>query len=183
MSNDIWMTIPNTNEIYEASNLGKIKRVSGLVKNNINGGCRKVGGKELSQKTKSNGYKEVSLYISPMKSKMTYVHRAVYFAFNPDKDIALQVNHIDGDKSNNNISNLELCTPSKNVRHSYNVLLRKGIGMKGVNHHNSKLTNEDVINIREEHSIKRNVTELATKYNVGKSSIVRIISRESWSHI
>lgn len=183
MSNDIWMIIPNTNQTYEASNLGKIRRVKGLVNNNLNGGRRKVGGKELSQKTKSNGYKEVSLYIDTMKNKMMYVHRAVFFAFNPNEDTSLQINHIDGDKSNNNICNLELCTPSENIKHSYNILLRNRIGMKGVNHHNSKLTNEDVINIREEHKLKRNVTELSNKYNIGKSSIIRIVSRETWSHI
>ena len=177
------MAIPNTNDLYEASNTGNIRRVEGFARNNINGGCRKVGGNILRQKTKSNGYKEVNLYTSPMKSKMMYVHRAVYFAFNKDGDALMQINHIDGDKSNNKLSNLELCTASYNVKHSYDVLKRKASGVAGDRHGMTKLKNEDVFKIREEHSEKRNVSELAKKYKVGKSTIIRIVSRKSWRHI
>lgn len=174
---EVWKIIPNTKELYEASNLGNIRRVVGFVKNNINGGKRAIGGKNLSPKTKKNGYKEVNLNIE-RQQKMFYVHRAVFSAFNDVDMLGLEVNHKDGDKANNNIKNLELITPSDNMKHAYRLGLNKIKTYYGESHPRAKLTDAQVLEIREEHSIKRNVSELSKKYNIGKSQIVRIVSNK-----
>lgn len=173
-----WEIIPNTESLYEASNLGNIRRDVGFVKNNINGGIRKVGGKILKPKTKKNGYKEVSLNILGSQ-KMLYVHRAVYSAFNNVNINGLEINHKDGNKANNNIENLELVTSSENMKHAYKLGLNKIKTYYGESHPRSKLTDSQVFQIRKEHSIKRNVSELAKKYNIGKSQIVRIVSNKA----
>lgn len=174
---EIWKIIPNTKELYEASNLGNIRRVVGFVKNNTNGGQRAIGGKNLRPKTKKNGYKEVNLNIE-RQQKMFYVHRAVYSAFNNTDIFNLEINHKDGNKANNNIKNLEAVTPSENMKHAYKLGLNKIKTYYGESHPRAKLTDLQVLEIRKEHSIKRNVSELSKKYNIGKSQIVRIVSNK-----
>lgn len=66
------------------------------------------------------GYLGVSLRDPSRKNYYTSrVHRLVAKAFIPNPDNLLQVNHIDGDKTNNNVTNLEWCTPEHNIRHSF----------------------------------------------------------------
>jgi hypothetical protein len=179
---EIWATVPMTNGLYESSNIGNIRRVLGKVRNNKHGGTRSVGGNNLSQKTKSNGYKEVNLYVGGNKNKMTYVHRAVYSAFNGCISEGFQINHIDGDKSNNKLSNLELVSASENMRHAFHNKLSTVPVMNGESHPMSKLSSSQVACMREEYFVKRNITELSIKFNVSKSTVVRIVSNKSWVH-
>lgn len=72
---EIWKSIPNSNGKYEASSLGNIRSVGRYVKNNIHGGKRFCKPIILSQKTKSNGYKEVSLYFETQKGKLVRTYR------------------------------------------------------------------------------------------------------------
>lgn len=66
-----------------------------------------------------NGYYTIGLMINKKRTNY-YVHRLVaeYFLSNPDKQRNF-VNHLDGDKLNNNVSNLEWCTQQENVQHAY----------------------------------------------------------------
>ena len=112
-----WKTIDGY-EPYEVSNTGNIRR----------------DGKLLKGRPTKNGYFVVALSINS-KYKNHYVHRLVASAF-LDK-VGRVVNHIDGIKSNNNVSNLEWTTYSKNTIHAYkNKLIYKDFkptsGYKGV---------------------------------------------------
>lgn len=75
-------------------------------------------GRIHKQCTTKCGYKQVKLYNHGFK-KHFYVHRLVAEAFIPNPKNLPFVNHIDFDKTNNNVSNLEWCTSSENVLHSY----------------------------------------------------------------
>jgi len=68
-----------------------------------------------------NWYMQVWLSIS-WKKKIFYIHRLVAQAFIPNPENKPQVNHIDGDKTNNHVDNLEWCTVTENQIHSYRVL-------------------------------------------------------------
>ena len=65
------------------------------------------------------GYQKVGLYVGNYKSKTIKVHRLVAETFIDNIENKKDVNHIDGNKSNNNISNLEWCTRSENIKHAF----------------------------------------------------------------
>lgn len=185
--NEEWRIIPWSNNLYVASNTGYIKRVESIVRNQQinkeNVGYRNVGGKILSQKTKKNGYKEVQLFIEPNNGKMCYVHRAVYFAFNPDEDYSLQINHINCDKSDNRLCNLELVTGSENMRHAYSNGRVMPVVKFGEDSKVAKLNNESVLEIRKLYAETKAVSKIAKMFGIGKTQVQRIVKRKSWSHI
>lgn len=65
------------------------------------------------------GYQRVGLYIGNYKSKTIKVHRLVAETFIDNIENKKDVNHIDGNKANNNIFNLEWCTRSENIKHAF----------------------------------------------------------------
>jgi hypothetical protein len=73
-----------------------------------------------------NGYNTVGLQINK-KKKMFFVHRLVAEYFVAPKRGNLQVNHIDGNKQNNDFRNLEWVTPSQNTKHAYDNGLNKNV--------------------------------------------------------
>ena len=78
----------------------------------------------MLSKNKTNGSGYIVFY-SHADKKNIYVHRIVATLFIPNHNNYKEVNHIDGDKSNNDISNLEWCSHSMNGLHAYKIGLRK----------------------------------------------------------
>ena len=72
----------------------------------------------------TKGYLRVRFYINKSVKPTKKVHRLVTQSFITNPDNKPQVNHIDGNKLNNNVSNLEWCTQSENIQHSYDCLNR-----------------------------------------------------------
>lgn len=86
---------------------------------NENGVVRNIETQHIIKPFKhKTGYMYVSL-CEKGKQKNYRVHRLVAMAFLPNKDLKLQVNHIDMNKENNCVSNLEWCSASKNIKLSY----------------------------------------------------------------
>jgi hypothetical protein len=77
-------------------------------------------GKILKQSKSNSGYKCINI-----KNKGYFIHRALAFAFINQVKGKEFVNHKDADKSNNQISNLEWCTKSENVKHMYDLGIKK----------------------------------------------------------
>jgi hypothetical protein len=71
------------------------------------------------------GYQRVGLYVGNYKSKTIKVHRLIAETFINNPFNKKDVNHIDGNKSNNNVSNLEWCTRSENMKHAFKIGLKK----------------------------------------------------------
>lgn len=181
---EIWKVAYNTNGLYLVSNKGNVKRSEGFVKNNKNGGVRKVGGKNLKPKTKSNGYLEVNLSFGGGLSKSFYVHILVASSFIKRIPEGYTVNHKNGIKSDNRLDNLEIITYSENMRHSYDVLGRKRSFPKGEGSHFSKLKSEDVKKILDVIS-KGELTqkEVGNMFNISQSHVSRLKLKRSWSHL
>ena len=96
-------TVPDTEGLYEVNNQGVIKNI--------------VTGHIIKPAVNYKGYCVVSLkYGSGYRSKL--VHRIVWESFNGEIPSGLQINHVNEDKTDNRLENLELVTPSQNVQHS-----------------------------------------------------------------
>lgn len=116
MINEIWKDIPGYEGLYQVSNSGKVKSISHQAKNNSNGGVRMTVGCILSLYKMPNGYLQVQLSKNEKRKKL-YVHRLVATVFLHNESNFSDVNHIDGDKNNNSVENLEWCSHRNNQIH------------------------------------------------------------------
>lgn len=137
---------------------------------------------KLVPATMPNGYQKVLIYYKPGKRKQVSVHRLVAKAFIPNPDNLPQVNHIDGDKKNNNVDNLEWVTGSENIQHAFDTGLKHGA--KGQYCSFAKTTDDNVRRICEE-LVKNELTppQIAKKYNVYRKTVLLILYRKQWTHI
>jgi len=102
-----WMPVIGFEENYEVSNAGDIRNIQ--------------TGKILAKNTMGAGYYKADLWQNG-KRKQTSIHRVVAESFLGFPDCAMEVNHKDGNKLNNHVSNLEWVTRSENEQHSREVL-------------------------------------------------------------
>lgn len=134
----------------------------------------------LKPQTNTYGYYHVKLY-GLYRRKITAIHRLVAKAFIKNNNKKPEVNHIDGNKKNNNVNNLEWVTVSENAIHAYKNKLRTGpIGERSGS---AKLKECDIKQIRILFKSGLNKTELALKFNVTRRNINFIVNRKSWRHI
>lgn len=115
---EIWkpINIEELKEVYEVSNTGKVRSVERVVSFGKN--IRTSPSKILRINDNGHGYKYVTMSNGSLRVR-EYVHRLVAKTFLPDNFHGLEVNHIDGDKSNNNVNNLEWVTRDENKEHAY----------------------------------------------------------------
>ena len=119
MEKEIWKDVVGYENLYQVSNLGRIKSKERLV--NQRYGKRIVKEKILSPFISNSGYYAIVLHKTRPIFKLKYIHRLVANAFLPNKNNLEQVNHKDGNKLNNNISNLEWCSRSDNMKHAIKI--------------------------------------------------------------
>lgn len=133
------------------------------------------------------GYERVNISLGSKDNIKDFkIHRAVAETFIPNPDNKPQVNHIDGNKQNNTIENLEWVTASENMLHAYANNLWDSNNIKGMKNPNAKLTNEDIIFIRTNYTYcdhDCSIRGLAKKFNVGTATIWRIINNKSYVNV
>ena len=117
MIEEIWKPISGYEGCYEASNKGHIRSVDRLVK--CKNGMRTSPTIVLKPSLGQWGYEQVTLR-KEGKKKTVRINRIIAQTFIPNPDNLPQVNHIDGNKLNNCVENLEWCTPSQNMKHCFN---------------------------------------------------------------
>lgn len=114
---EMWKDIPNYEGIYQASTFGRIRTCEGKTTYTKRHGIRHW--KQRILKTKGETYKtgyRVTLWKNG-KSKDWLVHRLIATTFLGESD--LTVNHIDGNRFNNHIANLEWCSKAENIRKGF----------------------------------------------------------------
>ena len=119
---ETWKPIKDYVGSYEVSNTGKVRSLDRYTKT-WNGEVFKKGVIKTLKEDK-DGYHKVWLSRNS-KKKPFFVHRLVARAFIENTSKLPVVNHIDGDKKNNNVTNLEWCTISQKTKHAFDIGLRK----------------------------------------------------------
>ena len=136
---------------------------------------------KLQKQQKKNGKYYVYVKLSKGgKQKKHYVHRLVAEAFLPNPEGKPTVNHKDGNGENNRVSNLEWSTMQEQVDHAWDTGLTDLDGEKCVT---SKLSDDQVREIRILHENGVSQASLARAFGVGTTQMWRIINGESWKGI
>lgn len=183
---EIWKSIEG-HDNYQVSSYGRVKRVDMIRKKIYKG---KYNGKVVSQfypeimintSLNNHGYKRMCFNCDG-KQKTIEIHRLVAFAFVDGYREGYTVNHKDGNRLNNDASNLEWCTIKENLQHAHRTGLIKV--NKGEQCHQAKLKSTDVIEIiRLNKEYKLSQAKLSVKYNVSKGTIQNIIDGKTWKSI
>ncbi|QMW05320.1 NUMOD4 domain-containing protein [Spirosoma foliorum] len=177
---EVWKDIPGYEGRYQASNLGRIKSLARVAVMGGHGQCFK----EVKEKVlnpgihKSSGYRFVGL--NGRKTK-TPVHRAIAKTFIPNPDNKPFINHIDGNKINNRVENLEWCTAKENVRHAIAMGLTN---VSGVNQPTAQI-NDDIVRQMRAMYKETNMTyrEIANHFGVIRQLAERVITGYTWKHV
>lgn len=151
---------------YLISNLGNVKSL------HFN--------KLLKQFNHRDGYKNVYIYLNNKKFTKL-VHRLVGLNFINNPDSYKEINHIDGNKKNNTIYNLEWSTRSLNIKHAFKMKLK--LPKLGEENNKHKLKECDIIEIRQLRLNGETLTKIAEKYNVSAANIDYIVRYKTWKHI
>lgn len=164
---DVWVTIKGFSN-YEVSNTGKVRSKNYGKSNTI---------KEMKLTPSRTGYLLISIISDNGTRETKSIHRLVAACFIQEFD-GQEINHIDGIKTNNFVSNLELSSRSDNLKHAYSTgLIKPKVGSKNGR---SKLTEAQVKEIRD---IAANSgryygrAALAAKYGVSECTIKEVIVR------
>ena len=165
-----WKWIDGYDELYKISNYGEIKSFK-----------RYKDGKLMKPKVDKDGYLEIGIRDSDSKRKFYRVHRLVAYAFIPNPNNYLYINHKDCNPSNNNVENLEWCTVEYNNQYRFEMGY---VAKSGEQSSNSKLTTEQVLEIYKlSWGDSYTQKEIADMYNVKRQTITNIKNGSCWTSI
>lgn len=159
---EMWKTIPYET-LYEVSENGKIRN--------------KETGHIKSTRFDKYGYPRVTLYPS---GKTYTIHRLIMTSFYSKEEWKEHINHIDNNRSNSTLSNLEWCTAKENVAHMHNQ--NRNNNISGSLNPMSKITDKIARSIKYEHKELSN-KEVGQLYGISRMAATRIRKSESWKHI
>jgi hypothetical protein len=134
----IWKPVVGYGGIYEVSSCGDVRSILRTVPHS-HSGTKTIPARVLKSNVDSRGYACVRLSMRG-KDKLYRVHRLVLEAFMPNEDSSrFDGNHINGNRLDNRLENLEWVTRSENIKHSYRSLGRVNAtqGKFGALHHNA----------------------------------------------
>lgn len=183
---EVWKDVVGYEGLYQVSNFGNVKSLDRIV-NKPNGVSYLRKGKICTQSKSNLGYMTVGFTVNNKKVNK-YVHRLVAEAFITNMNDYPQVNHIDCDKTNNRMYNLEWCTNSQNHIHAskngLNKLHLHRVAYSGEENGRSLLTKEQVLEIKQKYiPYKYSAKKLSKEYNVSESCITHILNNTSWKEI
>ena len=168
---EVWLDVKGYEGKYQISNKGRVKSLERIVKNGKTT-TRVVKERILKLTNTEFGYYSITLV--PRPERTFFVHRLVMANFVGVS--SLEVNHIDGVKTNNNLENLEYVTSKGNKEHAIKIGL---FDLKNENHPHVKLTQTQVKEIKDLYS-QGNITQrkLSDMFNVSNQHISKIVNNK-----
>jgi hypothetical protein len=183
---EIWKPIVGYDGRYLVSSLGRVKSCERIIYfKDRNGDDNQYVKKEIILKPNLSRLYPLVTLTKGTVPKTFSIHRLMAKTFISNPDNKPCVNHIDGDKVNNKLPNLEWCTYSENLRHAYKTKLFPEFNNLGSKNGRSILNEEAVLTIRElfKHMIgikQYKSLDLAEIFDVSKVTVVRIVDRKNW---
>lgn len=145
-----------------------------------------LGGKNwhLLDGRHKSGYLQATAGPSRSDRNHILLHRLIWIVANGEIPDKIEVNHKNGIKSDNRLSNLELTNKSENALHSYRILGNKGGALRGESNGMSKLKKWQVLEIRKRY-VKGEIglKFLAKEYNVSFPTIANIVKKRTWRNL
>ena len=170
---EVWKDIKGYEGLYQVSDLGRVKSLPRIV--NYRHGVRMTRGRILKpQMNVGTGYLQIGFL-----RKTFQIHREVAKSFIETTDYNLQINHINGIKTDNRIENLEWVTTAYNLQHARDIGL---VNDYGENSTNSKLKNWQVFYLKYCWD-RKGIMKLAQKFGINYKYIYRILEGKTWKHI
>lgn len=170
-----WRNVVGYEELYQVSSYGRVKR---LEKINIqyHGGFVIYPEKILKQFKDKGGYVFLGLRKKGKKKKFPKVHRLVAQSFIKNNKNKPCINHIDNNRSNNYVENLEWCTHKENSQHS---------AKQGRTAHNRNMAILDIKQVKRIKKLKGKISAyiIGPKYNVNRRTIEDIFNSKTWINI
>ena len=168
--------------MYGVSSMGRVMSLNRTIRH-TDGKVTTIKKRILKQNLNYKGYLVVFLSRSS-KKKTVSVHRIIALAFLTTVEGKPQINHIDGNKKNNRVENLEWCNNSENQLHAYKHGLNRSRIIRGEQSASSKLKEYQILEIRKEYRCRGvSYQKLGEKYQVSLTTIGEIIRRVTWKHI
>jgi hypothetical protein len=174
-----WMPVVGYEDWYEVSDIGRVRSLhrEGVYPGRWGLSKMTFPAREMRICVSTTGYRYLALKRPNEKAVKHLVHRLVLRAFLGDAPTDRpQVNHRDGDKSNNCLTNLEYASSAENLNHCIRVLGKK----RGESAGNAKLTEAQVRAIRVD---RRMLREIAADHGVSLQTIWKIQKGEAWAHV
>lgn len=177
-----WRDITGYEGIYMVSNFGRVKSLEREIRFGIAG--KRIDPEKIKTVLKTKkGYNKIGMCNNGTQ-RQEFVHRLVALAFIPNPEGKPTVNHIDGNKDNNCLENLEWSTYLENNRHAIDTKLRsRPSGLRGSEHKKAILTESDVIDIRKMRENGERLSDIANTYSVSTSAISSIVHGRNWKHV
>jgi hypothetical protein len=135
-------------------------------------------GAPVGHKT-SHGYLAVNTRVGVGQKRLT-VHRMVWESAHGPVPEGLELNHINGNKADNRLANLELVTAAQNTAHAFALGLTK---KRGEHNPSCRITEADVREIRRLATTGATQRAIAGRFPVSPAQVSRIIKRKKWAHV
>lgn len=129
---------------------------------------------------RAGGYYRLKIIMDNGDKVSMFIHRLMALTYLPNPENKEEVNHIDGNKLNNKLSNLEWVTKKENLLHAHKLKLRDNTGEGNPR---NILSEQEVVEIYAALYEGARNCDLADKYGVDKGTIASIKSKQNWSHI
>ena len=175
---EVWKDVVGYEGHYQVSDHGRVRSLDREVP--LGKSTKKIKGKIRKQVLHKLGYPMLNLSKNK-EVKGDLVHRLVALHFVDNVNGYPEINHINGIKDDNRATNLEWCTRRENLQHAYDTGL---VNQQGSDSVNAKLSDDEVLEIRELYKTGRYTYEyLAEEYQVGSSTIGRVVRKEVYQNV